>query len=75
MNLLRNALTLTAVTLLSLTGAAVGIGSAEATGAADPTPGAPKKLFTISDDRVDESSGLALSSQVRGHLVDGERLR
>ncbi len=66
MNLLRNALTLTAVTLLSLAGAAVGVGSAEATGAADPTPGAPKKLFTISDDRVDESSGLAKSSKYEG---------
>ncbi|TCC40106.1 hypothetical protein E0H75_39250 [Kribbella capetownensis] len=28
---------------------------------ADPTPGAPKKLFTIGDPRVEESSGLAKS--------------
>jgi hypothetical protein len=61
--LLRNALTLTAVTLLSLAGAAIPVGAADA---ADPAPGAPKKLFTIDDPRVDESSGLAKSSRYEG---------
>jgi hypothetical protein len=60
LSLLRNALTLTAVALLSLAGAAIPVGAADA---ADPTPGAPKKLFTIDDSRVDESSGLAKSSR------------
>lgn len=63
MSLLRNALTLTAVALLSLAGAAIPVGAADA---ADPTPGAPKKLFTIDDSRVDESSGLAKSSRYEG---------
>jgi hypothetical protein len=63
LSLLRNALTLTAVTLLSLAGAAIPVGAADA---ADPTPGAPKKLFTIDDSRVDESSGLAKSSRYEG---------
>jgi hypothetical protein len=60
LSLLRNALTLAAVTLLSLAGVAIPIGSASA---ADPTPGAPKKLFSIDDERVDESSGLAKSAK------------
>jgi hypothetical protein len=81
--LLRNALTVTAVTLLSLAGAAVPAGSATATALpqtalqptalsqagqvprADPTPG-PKKLFTIRDQRIDESSGLAKSQKYAG---------
>lgn len=60
MSLLRNALTLAAVTLLSLGGATIPAGPAAA---ADPTPGAPKKLFSINDSRVDESSGLAKSAK------------
>jgi hypothetical protein len=72
LSLLRNALTLTAVTLLSLAGAAIPAGAADTSGttpragdsaAADPTPGAPKKLFSIDDSRVDESSGLAKSAK------------
>ncbi|WP_238334604.1 esterase-like activity of phytase family protein [Kribbella amoyensis] len=60
---------MTAVTLLSLAGAALPVGPATAavTGvAADPTPAAPKKLFTIRDQRVDESSGLAKSQKYEG---------
>ncbi|NEA34288.1 esterase-like activity of phytase family protein [Streptomyces sp. SID13031] len=72
---MRNALTLTAVTLLSLAGAAIPAGSAGASGttprasdsaAAEPTPGAPKRLFSIDDSRVEESSGLAKSSRYDG---------
>jgi hypothetical protein len=82
--LLRNALTVTAATLLSLAGAAVPAGSATATALpqtdlprtapvaaagqvprADPPP-APKKLFTIRDARIDESSGLAKSQKYEG---------
>lgn len=77
--MLRNALTVTAVTLLSLAGAAVPAGSATATALpalpraaaagqlprADPPP-SPKKLFTIRDERIDESSGLAKSRQYEG---------
>jgi len=63
LSLLRHALTLTAVTLLSLAGAAVPAGPATA---ADPTPGAPKQLFSINDERVDESSGLAKSRKYEG---------
>lgn len=72
MSLLRNALTLTAVTLLSLTGAAIGIPSADASSdsapapRADPTPGVAKKLFTIKDERIKESSGLAKSAKYEG---------
>jgi hypothetical protein len=62
LSLLRNVLTLTAVTLLSLAGAAIPVGSATA---ADPTP-VPKKLFTIDDSRVKESSGLAKSQKYDG---------
>jgi hypothetical protein len=93
--LLRNALTVTAVTLLSLAGAAAPAGSATATTLqqtaphlsvppqtvprlstaaqqvalqvplADPPP-EPKKLFTIHDARIDESSGLAKSQKYVG---------
>lgn len=68
MSLLRRALTVTAVTLLSLAGAAVPTSPATATATAtqaDPTP-APKKMFTIRDERVDESSGLAKSQKYEG---------
>ncbi|WP_406051135.1 hypothetical protein [Kribbella sp. NBC_00889] len=43
--------------------AATAAGSAESAGVpiADPTPGAAKKLFTIGDSRIEESSGLAKS--------------
>ena len=92
--MLRNALTVTAVTLLSLAGAAAPAGSATATTLqqtapqqaaaqqtaaqlaarqqvavqvplADPPP-EPKKLFTIRDERIDESSGLAKSQKYVG---------
>jgi len=63
LSLLRNVLTLAAVTVLSLGGAALPAGPAAA---ADPTPGAPKKLFSIDDPRVDESSGLAKSAKHDG---------
>ena len=51
----RTALALTAATFFALAGAALPTASA-----ADPTP-APKKLFSIKDDRIQESSGLAKS--------------
>ncbi|WBQ06608.1 hypothetical protein [Kribbella sp. CA-293567] len=63
------------MTLLSLAGAAAPAGAAGTSGAApratgstaaDPTPGAPKKLFSIDDQRVDESSGLAKSAKYDG---------
>jgi len=57
-----------AVTLLTLAGATVPPGSASAASGvpvADPTP-APKKLFTIDDARIDESSGLAKSAKYDG---------
>ena len=63
--MLRKVLAVTAVTLLSLAGVTLPIASASADSAAtqaDPTP-APKKLFTIDDERVDESSGLAKSAK------------
>lgn len=66
--MLRKVLTVTAVTLLSLAGATLPVASASADSAAtqaDPTP-APKKLFTIDDERVDESSGLAKSAKYEG---------
>lgn len=69
MSLLRNALTLTAVTLLSLAGAAIPVGSADAASAAaeaGPTPAVPKKLFSIDDSRIKESSGLAKSAKYDG---------
>lgn len=57
----------TAATAAS-TGSAVGTSAAASRGAssgavpiADPTPGAAKKLFTIGDSRIEESSGLAKS--------------
>ncbi|WP_432941934.1 hypothetical protein ACQPXM_34625 [Kribbella sp. CA-253562] len=104
MSLLRTVLTVTAASLLSLTGAALPAGAAgalptfsttaaagavpnsstsEVAGAvpnssttraagpvgneraADPPP-APKKRFTIRDDRVDDSSGLARSQKYEG---------
>lgn len=55
-------------TLPALAEPSAGIAPASAAGAvpqADPTP-APKKLFTIRDERVDESSGLAKSQQYEG---------
>jgi hypothetical protein len=63
--LLRKALTVISVTLLSVAGAALPAGSATATGQADPPP-TPKKLFTIRDQRVHESSGLAKSQKYEG---------
>ncbi|ADB34901.1 hypothetical protein Kfla_5897 [Kribbella flavida DSM 17836] len=62
MRLLRTVLAATAATLFSVAGAAV---PAAPAAAADPQPG-PKKLFTIRDPRVDESSGLARSQQYEG---------
>lgn len=67
MSKLGKVLTVTAVALLSLAGTAVPVGGASAAGqppAADPP--APKKMFTITDDRVDESSGLAKSQKYEG---------
>ncbi|MDX6247010.1 MAG: hypothetical protein QOF10_370 [Kribbellaceae bacterium] len=63
--MLRKVLTVTAVTLLSLAGAALPAGSATAASQADPPP-TPKKLFTIRDTRVNESSGLAKSQKYEG---------
>jgi hypothetical protein len=68
LNRLRKALGVTAVTLLSLAGTvipALSAGAAGMIGAADPPP-APKKLFTIHDDRVKESSGLVKSQKYEG---------
>jgi hypothetical protein len=76
-SLLRTVLTVTAASLLSLTGTALPAGAAETSGAAgadgfvpsvraaDPPP-TPKKRFTIRDDRVDQSSGLARSQNYEG---------
>ncbi len=97
MSLLRTVLTVTAASLLSLTGTAISAHADTATTAtaarsastgfalagaaaaprglvapaagssleADPPP-APKKRFTIKDDRVDQSSGLARSQNYEG---------
>ncbi|MEV6282229.1 hypothetical protein [Kribbella sp. NPDC051770] len=76
MSALRTFLTATAATVLTLTGTALPTGSASALPAgasgfvpsarqADPPP-APKKRFTIRDDRVDQSSGLARSQNYEG---------
>lgn len=67
MNLLRKALGVTAVTLLSLTGAVIpapSAGAAGMAGAADPPTA--KRLFTIHDARVKESSGLIKSQKYPG---------
>jgi hypothetical protein len=66
LNLLRKALGMTAVTLLSLAGAVIpapSAGAAGMTGAADPPA---KKLFTIQDARIKESSGLIKSQKYEG---------
>ncbi|MDX6294387.1 MAG: hypothetical protein QOH50_3462 [Kribbellaceae bacterium] len=70
MNLLRKALGITAVTLLSLAGAVIPApaGAAGMTGSVDlatPSPAA-KKLFTIHDSRIKESSGLIKSQKYAG---------
>lgn len=57
----RTALAVSAASLFTLAGATLPI-TASATTAASPTP-APKKLFTIKDDRIKESSGLAKSQK------------
>ncbi|GAA1667296.1 hypothetical protein ACFTSF_15200 [Kribbella sp. NPDC056951] len=57
MKLLRSAFALAAATCLALSAAAL------PAVAADPKPPAPKKLFTISDPRIKESSGLAKSQK------------
>nr|WP_202886618.1 hypothetical protein [Kribbella sandramycini] len=63
---------LTAATCLAGAGAVLPAtaGQTAATGetatAADPTPAAPKKLFTIKDNRLEESSGLAKSAKHDG---------
>ncbi|TDD43119.1 hypothetical protein E1263_41870 [Kribbella antibiotica] len=57
MKLLRSVLALVAATGFTLATAAL------PAVAADPTPAAPKKLFTISDSRLKESSGLAKSAK------------
>lgn len=77
MRRVRTALALTAASLFAVAGAAlpgvasatsstvagsVGAGVAAVVPAADPTP-APKKLFTIRDERVKASSGLAKSQK------------
>nr|WP_238356899.1 hypothetical protein [Kribbella italica] len=72
--MLRTVLTVTAASLLSLTGTALPAGAVgtpdqglviQAERAADPPP-APKKRFSIKDDRVDQSSGLARSQNYEG---------
>jgi hypothetical protein len=70
---IRTGLALTAATLFAVASAALpGVasatssavaGSAAVIPAADPTPAAPKKLFTIRDERIKESSGLAKSQK------------
>ncbi|WP_167218142.1 hypothetical protein [Kribbella shirazensis] len=56
---MRTGLALLGATLCALAGAALPT-TASATADADPTP-APKRLFTIKDERIKESSGLAKS--------------
>ncbi|HET6986773.1 MAG TPA: hypothetical protein VFI00_09160 [Kribbella sp.] len=58
----RTALAVTAASLFTLAGAALPT-TASATTAADPTPAVAKKLFTIKDDQIKESSGLAKSQK------------
>jgi hypothetical protein len=65
---LRTVLALTAAALFTLAGAPLPTTASAATAvstttAAGPTPAAPKKLFTIRDDRIKESSGLAKSQK------------
>jgi hypothetical protein len=62
--LVRKALAATAATLLSLVGVALPVAVPPAVAADAPAP--PKKLFTIRDDRVRESSGLAKSHKYEG---------
>jgi hypothetical protein len=57
---LRTAVALLGATLAALAGAALPT-TASAAGTADPTAPAPKKLFSIKDDRIKESSGLVKS--------------
>jgi hypothetical protein len=69
LNLLRNALGVTAMTLLSLAGAVIpapSAGAAGMTGAADPSTPPAKTLFTIHDARIKESSGLIKSQKYEG---------
>jgi hypothetical protein len=63
LNLLRKALGMTAVTLLTLAGAAI---PAQSAGAAGTPPPTPTRLFTIHDSRVKESSGLIKSQKYGG---------
>jgi hypothetical protein len=62
---LRTAFALVGATLFTVAGVALPT-TASATVNADPTPAAPKKLFTIGDDRIKESSGLAKSVKHSG---------
>ncbi|MET9271346.1 hypothetical protein [Kribbella sp. NPDC003557] len=61
MRRLRTVFALVGATLCTLTGVALPTTPAVASSAAGPTTPAPKKLFTIRDDRIEESSGLAKS--------------
>ncbi|WUJ72594.1 esterase-like activity of phytase family protein [Kribbella soli] len=58
MTRLRTAFALVGATLCTLAGVAL---PTTASATVEATPAAPKKLFTISDDRIKESSGLAKS--------------
>jgi hypothetical protein len=58
---LRSAFALLGATLCALTVVALPTTTAAATSEAGPTTSAPKKLFSIKDDRIKESSGLAKS--------------
>lgn len=64
MRRIRAGLVLLGATLCALAGTALPT-AAEASVTADPTP-APKRLFTIKDERIKESSGLAKSVKHQG---------
>ncbi|HEY3561964.1 MAG TPA: hypothetical protein VGL05_31070 [Kribbella sp.] len=65
MRQLRTTLALLGATLCALAGAALPT-TASASATADPTTPAPKKLFSIKDDRIKESSGLVKSVKHQG---------
>jgi hypothetical protein len=62
----RTALALLGATLCTLAGVALPASPAAASADAGPTTPAPKKLYTIQDDRIKESSGLAKSVKHQG---------
>ncbi|TCC41717.1 hypothetical protein [Kribbella speibonae] len=66
MRQVRTALALLGATLCTLAGVALPASTAAASPDAGPTTPAPKKLFTIRDERIQESSGLAKSVKHSG---------